>query len=633
MQIAEWPSGLSLRDDPVNDRPANAFDRCQAVADRSAGYGKAGFALIDIRRQERDLHAPAGQDITGHLGGKINDGSHQGRHKFRRIIIFEPGCLVSDHRVTGRVGLVEGVFGEIHHHIVDMGGCILRDASGNTAGDIFFRIAVYKVAALLFHDRLLLFTHGPADQVAPSQSIAAQVPDNGHDLLLIDNTAIGRGQDRFQLGAVISNMVRVVLAFNIFGDKVHGTRPVQGDSRDDVLQAAGLQFLHKGLHARAFQLEDALRMACAQRSQNCLVIIVNGFHTQGVTCGIFPHFPGGHPGLSGRIAAAGGLYGAVGHPDRVLDDRQGPQAQKVHFQKSQLLDGGHGELGGHGTVLGPGQGDQVLRRFRTDHDAGRVDRAVAGQSLQTPGHVDQFADPLILFIGTLQLRVHLQGFFQGHAQFRRDHLGDGIHKAVGQIHDPSHVPYDTFGQHGTECDDLHDPVPAVFTGHVIDDLLSAFETEVHVNIRHGDTFRIQETLEEQVVTDRIDIRDTQAVGNDGTCRRPSSGPDHDPVLPGVIDIVPYDQEVIDIAHLPDGIQLKIQPVPQGPVVFRIALRHAVIAEFVQVSPGIITFRYIKTGEPRHAEFDLDIAAAGDLLRILQRFPGIGEQRPHFRFAL
>ena len=36
MQIAEWPSGLSLRDDPVDDRPAHAFDRCQTIADGSA---------------------------------------------------------------------------------------------------------------------------------------------------------------------------------------------------------------------------------------------------------------------------------------------------------------------------------------------------------------------------------------------------------------------------------------------------------------------------------------------------------------------------------------------------------------------------------------------------------------------
>ena len=514
-----------------------------------------------------------------------------------------------------------------------MGGCILRDASGNTAGDIFFRIAVYKVAALLFHDRLLLFTHGPADQVAPSQSIAAQVPDNGHDLLLIDNTAIGRGQDRFQLWTVIGDMVRVVLAFNIFGDKVHGPRPVQGDSRDDVLQAAGLQLLHKGLHARAFQLEDAFRMACAQRSQDCLIIIVNGFHTQRTAGGILQDRLSGHPGFSRRISAARGLYGTVGHPHRVLDDRQGPQAQKVHFQKSQLLDGGHGELGGHGTVLGPGQGDQVLRRFRTDHDAGRVDRAVAGQSLQTPGHVDQFVHPFILFIGTLQFRVHLQSFFQGDAQFSWNHFGDGIHKAVGQVHDPSHVPDDAFGQHGAESDDLHDTVPSVFAGHVVNDFLSAFKAEVHVNIRHGNTFRIQETFEEQVVADGIDIGDMQTVGNDGTCRRPPSGPDHDPVLPGVIDIVPYDQKIVHISHLPDGIQLKVQPFPQGPVILRIALRHAVIAEFVQISPGIITFRYIKTGKPCHAEFDLDIAAAGDLLRILQRLPGIGEQGPHFRLTL
>ena len=36
---------------------------------------------------------------------------------------------------------------------------------------------------------------------------------------------------------------------------------------------------------------------------------------------------------------------------RVLDHRQVPQSQKVHFQQTQLLDGGHGVLGDNGIVV------------------------------------------------------------------------------------------------------------------------------------------------------------------------------------------------------------------------------------------------------------------------------------------
>ena len=42
------------------------------------------------------------------------------------------------------------------------------------------------------------------------------------------------------------------------------------------------------------------------------------------------------------------------------------------------------------------------------------------------------------------------------------------------------------------------------------------EAEVDIDIRHGNPFRVQETLKQQAITDRINIRDMQAVGNDAS---------------------------------------------------------------------------------------------------------------------
>ena len=39
------------------------------------------------------------------------------------------------------------------------------------------------------------------------------------------------------------------------------------------------------------------------------------------------------------------------HLHRVVQHRQVPQAQKVHFQQAQLLQGGHGVLADHGLVV------------------------------------------------------------------------------------------------------------------------------------------------------------------------------------------------------------------------------------------------------------------------------------------
>ena len=83
------------------------------------------------------------------------------------------------------MGLVERIFGKIHHHIVDLPCCLLVNAVGNTAGDIFLRVAVDEV------DGLFLLTHGTAHQIASSQCIARQITNDLHYLFLIYNTAVG----------------------------------------------------------------------------------------------------------------------------------------------------------------------------------------------------------------------------------------------------------------------------------------------------------------------------------------------------------------------------------------------------------------------------------------------------------
>ena len=88
----------------------------------------------------------------------------------------------------------------------------------------------------------------------------------------------------------------------------------------------------------------------------------------------------------------------LGHVHRVLDHRQGPKAQEVHFQKPQFLDGGHGELGGDGAVRRPGQGHELVDGAAADHHARRVHGGVPRKALQAFGHVDELFHLLIRII-------------------------------------------------------------------------------------------------------------------------------------------------------------------------------------------------------------------------------------------
>ena len=267
-QICIRTSLLSPGNQRLNHRSSDGTDGVQPVTDasRSArfliGYGESALPLIDVRRQNTDAHAPAGHDIFRDFSGIVNHGGHQGSHEFHRIIVFQPGSLKSNHSVCGGMGLIEGIFREICHLIIDFVRSLLVDPVGDAAGNAFVLIAVYKVFPLLSHDRGFFLGHGAPDIVALSQIEAPERLHDLHDLLLIDNAAVGRLKDRLQERRIICDGLRMIFPADILGDKVHRARPVKGNAGDQVLQAPGPELLHETLHSRGFQLEDTVALSC-----------------------------------------------------------------------------------------------------------------------------------------------------------------------------------------------------------------------------------------------------------------------------------------------------------------------------------------------------------------------------------
>jgi hypothetical protein len=66
---------------------------------------------------------------------------------------------------------------------------------------------------------------------------------------------------------------------------------------------------------------------------------------------------------------------------------------------------------------------------------------------------------------------------------------------------------------------------------------------------------IQESLEQQSVSDWIDVGYPETVGYQRAGRRPAARPDRHPLLARIVDEVPHHQEVAGEAHLLDDGQL------------------------------------------------------------------------------
>ena len=349
------------------------------------------------------------------------------------------------------------------------------------------------------------------------------------------------------MGQIVDHLLATVLAVD---EVVHyaasqRARPVEGACGDHVLEAGGLELDQHLLHAAGFELEDAGGVARGDQVIAGLVVVPQAGDVELRVLSLPHQFDG------------------------VLDHGEVLEPQEVEFHQADHLNVLHGVLGVDGAgLLVLVDRQELLHLLRGHHHPGGVGAGVTGQAFQADGGFQQL---LHLGVGRrqlLQLRLLLHGLVQGHVQVVRDQFGDPVHVPVGHIERPAHVPHHGLGLHGPEGDDLADTLPPVFLHHVLDDLFPAVLAEVNVDIGHGDAFRVEEALEQQVVGQGVQVGDLDGVSHQRTGGRTPAGTDRDPLVLGPVDEVGHDQEVGRELHLADAVQLDAQAVEVGLLPFQ-----------------------------------------------------------------
>ena len=348
-----------------------------------------------------------------------------------------------------------------------------------------------------------------ADRLAQVVGLGAGEARHGlgdlHGLLLVQDHAIGRADDRLQPLVGHRDRVGVALAPRIGRDLVHRARAVQRDQRDEVVELGRLDLAQGALHALRLELEDPDRVAAGHHLVGLLIVERQVRHV--------------------RPLAAG----ALDDVQRVLDDVEVAQAQEVHLQQAELLDGLHRELGDEPVValavavaaagIGQLQRHDVGERASGDDDRGGVDRRVAHDPLQAPRDVDDLLGRGVGVVGAAQRLAGTQAALEGRVATLlgvRDQLGQAVAHAVVVAEHARGVAGGRAREHLAERDDLRDGLAAVLGDDVLHDALAPADREVDVDIGHRHALGIQEALEEQVVAQRIDVGDAAA------CRRRSS---------------------------------------------------------------------------------------------------------------
>ncbi len=242
------------------------------------------------------------------------------------------------------------------------------------------------------------------------------------------------------------------------------------------------------------------------------------------------------------------------------------------------------------------------------HEDARAHEALlciqSGDSLKNPNHWKFDTDPF---------------FFKSPAEMALDF--PGYEHAPGVAHRRAR-------RHRPEGDDLRDAVSSVLLGDVVDDAVASLDSEVDVHVRHRLAAWVQEPLEEQVVADRVDVGDLEAVRGQRTRGAAATRADGDAVLVREADEVPDDQEVVREAHLADRLELELEPLLQLGRDLVVAPLQPVVAKLDQIVERVAAFGRRELGQQDVPELDRDGAALGDLERARQRVLVAGKVERH-----
>ena len=141
---------------------------------------------------------------------------------------------------------------------------------------------------------------------------------------------------------------------------------------------------------------------------------------------------------------------------------------------------------------------------------------VAGNAFELPRHVDELAHLVFVPVLGLQVRALRERLVERHPHLERYQFRDPVHETVRMAEHAADITHHGLGRHRPVGDDLRHRVTTVLACHVVDHAVAVVHAEIDVEIRHRHAFRVEETLEQQVVREGVEIGDTERIGDERT---------------------------------------------------------------------------------------------------------------------
>ena len=485
------------------------------------------------------------------------------RKEFDWIIFFEVCRLICQMRISRGVRFVKAVVCELDKHIVYLVSRFLWYSVLDATGD--FIAAVYEHGAFFIHRRLFLFAHHAADIVRAAHGIARKLANDLHDLFLINNDAVSNVEYRFELFVYVFYLVRCAAVADIVGYIVHRTGTVQRYTRYYFFEVGRLQLAHKALHATRFELEHRFGIAAADQLVHRFIVITE---------------------LEEVESFARRLLYVV---ERLFDICQRSQSEEVHFQKTELLINYHVVLRYDDVLVGARERHVVVYRVAAYDDARGVHAYLPRHTLYLLRHVEYAPRRSVACVQIDKLRhardvgivpdkLSDMHFFRA----ARDHLGYLVDLGEFHIEHAPDVFYRRFGRHRAESRYLRNVGLAVLAHDVIDNFAAPVDAKIDVEVGVTDALGIEETLEYQVVFERVDLGYAYRISY-YTARAAAAPRSYGYALRfRIVDKVPDNEIVVDELHALDDGQLVLGALAYLVGYLAVTLFQSVLGQLAQV---------------------------------------------------
>ncbi len=209
------------------------------------------------------------------------------------------------------------------------------------SGILVFHTTGEEFGALGSHLFLFLFAHGAAENVGFAQRKARQTVGDLHHLFLIEDDAVGFFENVLKLGKFVGDFGFAVLAIDEVVDHaaLNGAGAIESVEGGEILDAGGMIAAKDVAHAVRFKLEDSGGIAAGEKFVGGFVVEREIIDVDFDATVLLNHFHG------------------------IVQDGERGEAEKIHLEKANALEGVHVVLRGDFVAVGLVDGDEFGERL------------------------------------------------------------------------------------------------------------------------------------------------------------------------------------------------------------------------------------------------------------------------------